>query len=456
MWFLILSLMALPQTSSRTEPSAVREERPNIVLIYADDLGYTDLACYGSELHPTPHLNKLAADGMRFTDAYANAPNCAPSRASLMSGQYTPRHGVYTVGSPARGKEENRGLKPAPNKLFLDDEVHTLPEALQAAGYKTAHFGKWHVGEDPLTQGFDVNIGGNQAGHPKSYFSPYRNKDLDDGDEGEYLTDRLSQEAVAFVEENRERPFFLYLSHYSVHTPIQAKADRKKYYKERNREGNAGYAAMVESLDESVGRLVECLETNGLSENTLIVFTSDNGGHGSVTSMAPLRGAKGMLYEGGIREPMIAKWPGRIAAGSVETTPVIGTDLYPTFVRLAGAELSEGTLLDGVDLTNTLLGKGDLADRALYWHFPAYLEAGGKLKKTTPWRTTPVGAVRSGQFKLMEFFEDGRLELYDLAADLGESNNLAEMHPKKTAELHELMKSWRRETSAAMPTPKDS
>ncbi len=444
---LLCSALGAQSDSVATSPAP-----PNIVLIYADDLGYSDLACYGNEFHLTPHLDQLAAGGMRFTNAYANAPNCAPSRAALMSGQYGPRHGVYTVGSAARGKKENRKLLPPKNRTVLDDDVWTLPEMLHEAGYVSAQIGKWHLGDDPRTQGFDVNIAGNKAGHPKSYFSPYKNEDLSDGPEGEYLTDRLTDESIRFIETHRTKPFFLYLSHYAVHTPIQAKKDLKRIYQERNDSGNAGYAAMVDSLDQSVGRIVQCLDRLELRERTLVIFTSDNGGHGGITSMAPLRGAKGMLYEGGIREPFIVNWPGQVKAGSVEEAPVIGTDLLPTLAALASVPLPADAIFDGVDIGPLMLGGADLPERPLHWHFPAYLEGLGRGEDKPTWRTTPAGAVRLGSYKLIEFFEEGRLELYDLAEDVSETRNLAAEQPEKAKELHGLMLEWRKQTAAAMPT----
>ena len=447
--------LALGTPASQALPQTDGVQPPNIVLIYADDLGYTDLACYGSELHLTPHIDALAKGGKLFTNAYANAPNCAPSRACLMSGQYGPRHGIYTVGSSKRGKPEDRKLDPVPNEAVLADEVLTLPEVLSASGYTCAQVGKWHLGQDPRTQGFHVNIGGNQAGHPKSYFSPYKNPDLPDGEEGEYLTDRLTDASIAFIQANHEQPFFLYLSHYAVHTPIQAKLERKEFFAKRNGKGNAGYAAMVESLDESVGRILQCLDDLALRENTLVLFTSDNGGHEPVTSMAPLRGAKGMLYEGGIREPFIVNWPGRIRPGTREATPIIATDIFPTLAALASSSLPKDKLQDGVDIAALFFDKGKIEERPLFWHFPAYLESGGRLKQTTPWRTTPAGAVRMGNHKLLEFFEDGRLELYDLEADLSEANNLASEQPEKAKELHDLLKAWRAQVSAPMPTAKE-
>ncbi|MFT7484998.1 MAG: arylsulfatase A-like enzyme [Candidatus Paceibacteria bacterium] len=447
---LLVGLCQRGDARDETQPPATIP--PNIVLIYADDLGYADLGCYGSSLHRTPNLDQLATGGMLFTNAYANAPNCAPSRACLMSGQYGPRHGIYTVQGSARGKAENRKMVPPKNRTVLPDEIWTLPEMLREAGYVSAQIGKWHLGADPRTQGFDLNVAGNQAGHPKSYFSPYRNEQLPDGEAGEYLTDRLTDESIEFMETNRSRPFFLYLSHYAVHTPIQAKQDLKDFYAERNKGGNPGYAAMVDSLDQSVGRIIECLERLELRENTLVLFTSDNGGNGGVTSMAPLRGSKGMLYEGGIREPFIASWPGHIEAGVKEHSIVIGTDLFPTLAQLGRAKVPEDALLDGVDISGLLLGESALVPRELHWHFPAYLEAGGKRRQGSPWRTTPVAAIRQGRFKLIEFFEDGRLELYDLVEDISEEHNLAEKMPEKVTELHGLMAEWRKQTDAAMPS----
>jgi len=437
-----------------------RKKRPNIIFILADDLGWRDTGFTGSAYYETPHLDRFARDGMTFTSAYANAPNCAPTRACLLSGQYTPRHGIYTVNSSERGDERLRRLIPVPNTRTLDPGVVTIAEALRSAGYATASIGKWHLGVDPETgplgQGFDVNIGGNRSGHPGSYFSPYKNKHLADGPEGEYLTDRLIEEALAFIEEHRESPFFLYLPHFAVHTPIQAREEMAAKYETKNPDGgqdNAEYAAMIESLDRGVGRIVRKIGELGLDGNTAIFFFSDNGGHGKITSNAPLRGCKGMLYEGGIRVPLAVRWPGRVRPGSACDVPVIGIDFYPTLLAMAGAAVPEATILDGESLAPLLEGKGGLEREAVFWHFPAYLEAYDKSKG--PWRTTPAGVVRKGNWKLLEFFENGRLELYNLKDDIGETNDLAGSMPEKAAELHRLLLAWRRSVDAPVPSEKN-
>jgi len=433
------------------------QSKPNIVFILIDDLGWRDVSFMGSHYYETPNIDRLAREGIVFTNAYANAPNCAPTRASLLTGQYTPRHGIYTVGNPARGKAHLRKLIPVPNKTVLDPDKVTIAEVLKSAGYVTAHVGKWHLGKDPdsgpQAQGFDVNIGGNQAGHPKSYFSPYHNNNLSDGPEGEYLTDRLTKEALQFIKQNSDKPFFLYFSHYAVHTPIQAKPELIQKYRKKppwNGHKNPTYAAMIESVDESVGQILKILDELNLTEKTIIVFFSDNGGYGPVTSMAPLRGSKGMLYEGGIREPLVVRWPGKIPAGSKCDTPVIGIDFFPTFLEILGLSQPPDHPLDGESLVPLLFQTGQLKRNAIFWHFPAYLEA---YRDTPgPWRTTPAGAVRQGDWKLIEFFEDGRLELYNLKNDISESRNLAGEMPEKTAELHQLLKDWRKSLNAPVPT----
>ena len=435
---------------------------PNIVLLYIDDLGWRDVGFMGSTYYETPHLDRLAAESVVFTNAYANGPNCAPSRASLLTGQYTPRHGVYTVGTPERGEARLRKLVPSPNKTALDTGFVTLAEALKAAGYATAHVGKWHLGGAghlPTDQGFDVNVAGNYRGIPPGYFYPYQRGDytLTDlqqgGQEGEYLTDRLTDEALRFIDAHAEGPFFLYLAHYAVHTPIQAKEaliDRYRRKPGDEAHNNPTYAAMIESVDESVGRVMGKLDALGLADNTVVFFFSDNGGYGPATSMAPLRGSKGMLYEGGIRVPLAIHGPGVRAAGRTDATPVIGVDLYPTILEMAGAALPPGQPIDGVSLLPLLAEKAPLASRALFWHFPAYLQAYQGM--SGPWRTTPAGAVRQGDYKLIEFFEDGRLELYNLHDDIGEQNDLAETMPDKVQELHALLQNWRASVQAPVPS----
>ena len=391
---------------------------------------------------------------MVFTNAYANAANCAPTRACLMSGQYAPRHGVYTVGTSERGDARLRKLVPTKNTTVLAEDNVTIAEALQSAGYVCAIMGKWHLGADPRTQGFDINIGGNYSGSPRTYFSPYSNPDLPDGPKGEYLTDRLTDEALKFIETNRNVPFFLYLPHYAVHTPIQSKRAMQAKY--RNRTPSLGhkdpkYAAMIESVDQSVGRIIDKLDKFGIADNTVVFFFSDNGGVKSITSMEPLRGGKGSYYEGGIREPTIIQWRGTIKPGTTCDTPVIGIDFYPTLLEIAGAKKPEGKVLDGVSLIPLFAG-GTIPERPLFWHFPIYLQGKMDGARDPAFRTRPGTVVRLGDWKLHEYFEDGGLELYNLREDLGEENNLAERMPDKIQELHRIMKEWRKDTNAPVPT----
>ena len=457
---LAATLLVLAGTTGEhpRRPSAARSEAPNIVLFYVDDLGWKDVGFNGSRYYETPNIDRLASEGITFTDAYANAPNCAPSRASLMTGLYSPRHKIYTVGSSARGRAEDRQMVPVPNTTDLPLHYVTLAEALRESGYATGHFGKWHLGDTgfhPEDQGFDVNVGGYFSGSPRGgYFPPYNNPAMEDGPEGEYLTDRLTDEALEFISGNRERPFFLYLAHYSVHTPIQARADITVKYQGKSPDGgqnNAEYAAMIESTDQSVGRVLARLDALGLADNTVVVFFSDNGGAMQATSNEPLRGYKGMLYEGGIRVPLAVRWPARISAGRVDGTPVIGTDLYPTLLDVAGADAPEQPL-DGLSLVPLLTSAESLPARSIYWHFPAYLEMPRRFGG--PWRTTPAGAIRRGDYKLIEFFEDGTLELYDLQNDMRETTNLARSMPDMAEALHEDLKAWRAEVGADMPTLK--
>jgi arylsulfatase A-like enzyme len=440
---------------------------PNIVFLFIDDMGWRDVGFMGSTFYETPHIDRLARGGMIFTNAYANAPNCAPTRACLMSGQYGPRHGVYTVGSSTRGKAKGRRLIPVENHTTLPTETITLAESLKAAGYATCHLGKWHLGGDPGTkpggQGFDVNVGGNHAGHPRTYFSPYRNPDIPDGPESEYLTDRLSDEAVRFIDDHKDGPFFLYLTHYAVHTPLQAKKELIEKYKKKEPSGGHDhpvYAAMIESVDRGIGRILHRLDDLGLADDTLVVFFTDNGGCGGyaelgikgleITSQAPLKGGKGTLYEGGIRVPMAVRWPGRVPPGTRCEVPVIGLDFYPTLLEAAGAKPPDGQVLDGASLVPLMTQKGNLKRDAIYWHFPAYLQGGGGT-----WRTTPGGVIRAGDWKLIEYFEDGRLELYNLRDDIGETTNLADRKPDKAKALHARLVAWRKEVNAPVPTEKN-
>ncbi len=439
-----------------TNPS--HNEKPNIIFIMVDDLGWKDVGFMGSNYYETPNIDKLSSQGMIFTNAYANAPNCAPTRACLMSGQYSPRHGVYTVNNPDRGKSINRKLIPIPNKTVLDSGFVTLAETMKFAGYRTGMMGKWHLGEEngtsPEEQGFDVNIGGCHQGHPVTYFSPYKNKFLEDGPEGEYLTDRMTDEAIKFIEESKNDPFFLYLPYYAVHTPIQPKPEVKKKYEGTPADGkqnNPAYAAMVETVDAGVGKIMNKLDELKLTGNTIVIFFSDNGGVGGITDMSPLRGSKWMLYEGGIREPMIVKWPGKVDPGTRCDIPVTGVDYYPTFVKIAGIRKPSGLILDGKNIVPLFTGKNKYKKREIFWHFPAYLQASKNLLPGLIWRTTPVSVIRKENWKLLEFFEDGHLELYNLEEDIGETNNLAAQKPGKSKSLHKKLLKWREKVNAPVP-----
>ena len=445
--------LALPGCLNVPRKDQHKGPLPNIVFILIDDLGWKDAGFMGSRYYETPNIDKLAREGMVFTNAYANAPNCAPTRACLMSGQYSPRHGVYTVAPPERGPAELRKLIPSPNKTELEPGNVIIAETLKSVGYTSACIGKWHLGNkinhsDPVSQGFDVEFHRTHRTHRRGHFSPT----------GEYLTDRLTDEAIGFIEVNKNNPFFLYLSHYAVHTPIQAKQDLTEKYKKKQsttEHNNPKYAAMIQSVDEGVGRIMSKLDESGLADNTIVIFFSDNGGFGRVTSMSPLRGMKGTLYEGGIRVPMIVRFTGKVKPGSKCNVPVIGIDFYPTLLELTGASPPAGQILDGESLMPLIEQSGTIKRQSLFWHFPAYLEAyrGGKSKG--PWRTTPVGVVRQGNWKLMEFFEDGRLELYNLKDDIGERNNLVEKMPAKAEELYQIMVNWRKRVKAPVPTEKN-
>ena len=443
--------------------SVVVAERPNLVFFFIDDLGWTDLSFMYDYLerddrfYESPNIDRLASESVMFTNAYANAPNCAPSRASLMTGSYTPRHGIYTVGDPRRGNHKFRKLEPIENKTVLDDHFVTMAEALQTSGYRTASMGKWHLGADPTTQGFDVNVAGREWGSPSGggYHSPLKYPNLRVSEKGVYLTDAITDRAVEFIEDSKDEPFFLYLTHYAVHTPIQAKEQLTKKYHAKaatKHHRNAKYAAMIDSVDQSVGRVLSKLDELRLTDNTIVVFFSDNGGHSGATSNNPLRGAKGMLYEGGIREPLLVKWPGVSPKGTRCDEVVIGIDLYPTFLEMTDTPRPNGVNLDGISFASLLKDPTTKLDRdAVYWHFPAYLQGKGD-PHGGPFRTTPAGAIRSGDWKLIEWFETGRLELYNLREDIGESKNLATQKPDKLKQLHEKMKAWRERVKAPIPT----
>jgi len=435
--------------------------RPNIILILVDDLGWNDPGFMGNTFHETPALDRLAEEGMIFTQAYANAPNCAPTRAAILSGQYGPRHGIYTVGTSERGEESARKLIPIPNRTELDYNIYTLAEALKTGGYVNTHIGKWHLGERsntlPTAQGFDFNTGGNASGHPDSYFSPYQNPNLSDGPKGEHLTDRLTEEAISFIEDHASQSFFLNLWYYAVHTPIESKDSLVQHFTQKAAEGieqsryDPTYAAMIAVMDQGISRICRTLDSLGLTSNTLIIFASDNGPFYPVSTAKPLRGSKGMLYEGGIRIPMIWKWPDQIAAGSTSDLPVMTADIYPTLIEAATLPRPSQLLLDGVSLLPILTQATDtLTDRALFWHFPAYLQAYQGMD--VPWRQTPAAAIRYKDWKLIHHFEDSSLELYNLSEDIGESTNLSEENSEKAQELFDRLRRWQNETNAPIPT----
>ena len=461
-WFAAV-LACLTTAAAPAEP-ARRAGPPNIVFILIDDLGWTDLGCFGSGYYETPHIDRLAAEGMRLT-SHHHCPNCVPTRAALMTGQYGPRTGVYTVGSIERFEWSRRPLRPVDNveNLPLDREI--VAAALGRAGYATAIFGKWHLGErgghHPGRRGFDeaITTMNNHFGFTTKPPVPHA--------ADEYLADFLTDRAVDFITRHAAEPFFLYLAHFGVHEPFEAKPDLKKRFTDKPAVGGHGdptYAAMIASVDESVGRVVGTLAELGLTDDTLVIVTSDNGGlggyeregivvperlgrSGGITDNAPLRSGKGSLYEGGIRVPFVAKWPGVTTPGGTTDEPTVHVDLYPTFLEVAGAA-KPAHPLDGESLVKLFRDPAARLERdAIFQHFSGYLGA-----RAGTWRTTPVSVVQVGRWKLMEFLEDGRLELYDLESDLGETRNRAADMPDMTRRLHERLVAWRREVGAQMPT----
>lgn len=430
---------------------------PNILYINADDLGVMDVGFNSSRYH-TPNLDRLRAQGMLFTEAYAPAANCAPSRACVMSGQSGPRHGVYTVGNSDRGPAEARKLVPVENTDLLPLDNLTLAGALKAGGYATIHLGKWHVGTDPLRQGFDVNIGGDHSGSPNGgYFSPFKNGSMQPYNDlypaGTHRVDIFADQAIRFIRANRTKPFFMHMAYYSVHSKLELVPEFKALY--AGKEVDQKYATMITKMDQGIGKILGELDALGLADRTLVVFCSDNGGICKTSAQTPYRAGKGSYFEGGIRVPLVVRWPGQVAAGSSCGVPVVGTDFFPTFLEAAGLPVPSGKTLDGTSLVPLLTRKGPFPDRALFWHFPIYLQeyAGEADDSHDPlFRTRPGSALRMGKWKLHEYFEDGRLELYDLESDVGERRNIAAGHPEKAAELHALLRQWRADTGAPVPT----
>jgi len=459
----ILVLLSLTACSS-TE----RAERPNFLILLVDDLGWTDLGVFGSDLYQTPAIDQLAADGMRFTNAYAACTVCSPTRAAMMTGMYPARtHVTDWIRGHVRPYAK---LKVPDWTMKLEHKYTTIAEALKAAGYKTAHVGKWHLmprGEPdeedyrPTRHGFDINIGGNAWGAPGSFFDPYfRPPDhgVDPlppgGEKGDYLTDRLTDEALKILDQWETGPFFMYFAYYNVHLPLQAKEDDiarfQPLVKPGMRHRNPTYAGKVASVDRSVGRVRAKLAELGLADNTVIIFTSDNGGldrrGGEPTENAPLRAGKGSAYEGGVRVPAIIYAPGVTPAGTVSEEPIITVDYYPTILALAGVEgdPKHNANVDGVNLLPVLKDPAaTLGRHALYWHYPHYHPGGA----------TPYSAIRAGDYRLVEFFEDNHIELYNLKQDIGETKDLVKEMPDKARELTEELHAWRKSVGAQMPEP---
>jgi arylsulfatase A-like enzyme len=465
-----LALLGLGLFPCHGQPGASRDagaddegKRPNIIFIMADDLGWADVGYNGAPFYETPHIDALCTSGMQFNHGYPGAGNCMPSRSCIMTGMYTPRTQMWTPGMlskgntrymkflvPSRGGKENNVF---PSLQQLEPSVVSAAETLKQVGYRTAHLGKWHLGPDG--QGFDRNdTNGKGAGLDKKF---YGNPDV-----AEWLTDT----AVDYIKQNRDHPFFVYLCHWDVHGPIRARSKVVEAYRKKlagkqwSKDWNPTYAAMIEAVDTSVGRVRQAVRDAGIAGNTLLIFTSDNGGASGATWSEPLKGAKGAFYEGGIRVPLCMSWPGTIKPGSTCDTPVTGVDWLPTFAELAGAPLPTRQPVDGASVVPLMQGKpGALADRAIFWHYPLYLQ-GSAHGKVIPvhgtermyWRATPSSIIRRGDWKLMQFFESGKTELYNIRQDIAEKTDLSTKHPEKAAELLKELQQWQAGTRATIPT----
>lgn len=447
LFFLILTTFySYSQTSSG--------DRPNIILINIDDMGWTDVGFMGSQYYETPNLDALASQGMVFNQAYAAAANCAPSRACMLSGENTPRHGVYTVNNSDRGNSKDRKLIPIKNNYTIDENFLLLPEILKNNGYATCHAGKWHVTKDPKNEGFDVNIGGSHAGNPGSYYPPYTRVPNIQANNNEYLTDIVMDRTLEFVDRDHDSPFFLYYSPYAVHTPIHpVKSLLGKYQAKASSNGqnNAEYATMVENLDRNIGRLIHLLKEKNIYNNTFIFFISDNGGVYKISRQQPLRAGKGSYYEGGIREPAFAVWKGKIPKGGVSDSPITNLDIMPTLLEVAGIEKPKDKILDGISLVPLLSEQAKLESRPLFWHFPIYLQGGNSECQDPLFRTRPGSAIRLGDWKLIWYFENNDFELYNIKEDIGEKNNLYSTHTQKAKELLAILKDWQQETNSPIP-----
>lgn len=500
----VLASIAQSCTSDKIKPQS---EKPNVIFFLVDDLGWRDVGCFGSSFYETPNIDRLASEGMKFTNAYSTCHVSSPTRASIMTGRY-PASINLTDWLPGRGNHPFQKLLNNVTNQQLPMNEETVAETLRNNGYKTAIIGKWHVGMGeygPMKRGFDMHIPSQyEIGWPKSYHYPF-NMNGYEGNPGEYLTDRLTDEALNYIEQNSGNPFFLYMAHFAVHDPVQGRKDLVEKYRKklistpdlggnhyilegnpddknplsrnslnemikseeysgykvfpdrtvkiRQRQDNIEYAAMVESMDESLGRILQKLKELGIENNTIIIFVSDNGGMSAanfnnprriinsddldkefLTSNLPLRGSKGWLYEGGIRVPMIIKYPGITKGGAVCETPVISTDFYNTIIEMTGSEMPEGKITEGLSLVSLLKGK-KIKDRALYWHFPHYSNHGMQ---------SPGGAIRFGDYKLLEYFENNTVQLFNLKNDIEEQNDIAASDPKTTEKLRKMLHLWRK------------
>ncbi len=509
--------LSVPGLAVLAQPPAKAAQKYNVVFFLVDDLGWRDVGFNGSEFYETPNLDRLAAESVNFTDGYAACHVCSPTRASILTGKY-PARSQLSDWLPGRKNHPFQRLENVVTKQFLPHEEQTLAETLRDNGYRTAIFGKWHLGEEadsstPLQHGFQERLSEWNKGWPnRTYFSPYGFPGLKDGPAGEYLTDRLTTEAVQYIERNKDAPFFLYVSHFAVHDPIQGRPDLVAKYKKKlaaqqkaggppfilegnpdnprapsqaklnaslsdpryagfsllpdqtvkikQEQDNAIFAAMVESMDESMGRILDKLKELKLEEKTIIIFVSDNGGMSAAnfgrpvrvidpsdldaafsTSNLPLRAGKGWLYEGGIRVPMLIRWPGHAGKTSVNHTPVISTDFYPTILDMLGLPLLKEQHVDGVSLVPLLSGGNKISRDAIYWHFPHYSNHGLQ---------SPGGAIRSGDYKLLEYYENNTVQLFDLANDIGEQHDISATHPELVKELRNKLHRWRKSVGAKM------
>lgn len=513
-YFLALTITTAAYAQPAAKKGSKATKKMNVVFFLVDDMGWSDIGVNGSKFYETPNIDKFAKQGVRFTQAYAACHVCSPSRGSILSGQYPARTGL-TDWLPGRKNFPFQRFLNVRSVQHMPYDITSLPKALKENGYHTAIIGKWHLGEDSAStsrQGFDMHIpsGWNKGWPNNTYFSPYGMPGLEDGPVGEYLTDRMTTEALKYIDQNKNQPFFLYLAHFGVHDPIQGRPDLVKKYtaklksmhyagnpyilegnpdttnaltrsqltdllkepayqgfgnlpnrtvKIKQFQDNVQFAAMVESVDESLGRVLAKLKELGIADNTIVIFVSDNGGMSGMnmgnpakkvqnikldkefsTSNLPLRGGKGWFYEGGIREPMIVKWPGQSKDGIVSETPVIGTDFYPTILDMLGLKVPAGQILDGVSIAPLLKGQ-PIAKRALYWHFPAYSNHGLQ---------SPGGAIRYGDYKLLEYFENNTVQLFNITKDPGEQNDLAKAEPAKAKELTNMLHAWRKKVGAKM------